>query len=68
MIGPQRFRDFTLPYLQREFARLDGVCYHLDGIGNLPNLERLCSEPRLHLIQWVPGAGHERDDLKSRTR
>jgi hypothetical protein len=62
MIGPERFRDFAFPYLQREFARLDGVCYHLDGIGNLPNLELLCGEPRLHLIQWVPGTGHERDD------
>ena len=62
MIGPQRFAEYALPYLRREFARLDGVCYHLDGVGNLPNLEALCAEPDLHLIQWVPGAGHERDD------
>lgn len=62
MIGPERFREFAFPYLRREFARLDGVCYHLDGIGNLPNLELLCGAPDLHLIQWVPGAGHERDD------
>jgi hypothetical protein len=62
MIGPERFREFAFPYLQREFSRLDGVCYHLDGIGNLPNLERLCTDPRLHLIQWVPGAGHGHDD------
>lgn len=62
MIGPQRFREFALPCLRREFARLDGVCYHLDGIGNLPNLEALCDEPGLHLVQWVPGAGHDHDD------
>ena len=62
MIGPERFSEFALPYLRREFARLDGVCYHLDGVGNLPNLEALCAEPSVHLIQWVPGAGHERDD------
>lgn len=62
MIGPRHFAEFAMPWLRREFARLDGVCYHLDGIGNLPNLEALCAEPRLHLIQWVPGTGHERDD------
>jgi hypothetical protein len=62
MIGPDRFREFAFPYLQREFARLDGVCYHLDGVGNLPNLELLCGEPRLHLIQWVPGTGHDHED------
>ncbi|NLF23871.1 MAG: hypothetical protein GX590_12010 [Lentisphaerae bacterium] len=62
MIGPRHFQSFALPYLQREFGRLDGVCYHLDGVGNLPNLEPLCADPRLHLIQWVPGAGHGRDD------
>ena len=26
------------------------------------NLELLCTDPNLHLIQWVPGTGHERDD------
>ena len=60
--GDSHFAEFALPYLCREFARLDGVCYHLDGLGNLPNLDVLCQEPNLHLIQWVPGAGHERDD------
>jgi hypothetical protein len=62
MIGPERFREFAFPYLQQEFARLNGVCYHLDGIGNLPNLELLCRDPNLHLIQWVPGTGHDQDD------
>ena len=62
MIGPEHFRAFALPYLHREFARLDGVCYHLDGLGNLPNLEILCKEPDLHLIQWVPGAGHRHEN------
>lgn len=62
MIGPARFMEFALPSLRREFSRLNGVCYHLDGIGNLPNLEALCGEPGLHLIQWVPGTGRERDD------
>ncbi len=62
MIGPDHFSRFAYPYLKREFARLDGVCYHLDGIGNLPNLEPLCADPNLHLIQWVPGTGHDHED------
>lgn len=62
MISPDHFEEFAYPYLAREFERLDGVCYHLDGIGNLPNLELLCSDPNLHIIQWVPGAGKSRED------
>ena len=62
MISPEMFREFALPYLRHEFARLDGVVYHLDGVGNLPNLQVLCAEPDLHTIQWVPGAGKERID------
>ncbi len=62
MISPEHFKEFALPYLHQEFARLDGVCYHLDGLGNLPNLEPLCNEPDLHCIQWVAGAGHEHED------
>lgn len=62
MIGPDHFREFAYPYLSREFARLDGVCYHLDGVGNLPNLELLCSDENLHIIQWVAGAGQEGKD------
>jgi hypothetical protein len=26
------------------------------------NLELLCGDPNLHLIQWVPGTGHDHDD------
>ncbi|MCK5843289.1 MAG: hypothetical protein KAG97_01195 [Victivallales bacterium] len=65
MIGPDSFAEFAMPYLRREFARLDGVCYHLDGVGNLPNLEILCAESNLHLIQWVPGTGHDGKDWTS---
>lgn len=62
MIGPEHFKEFALPYLRQEFGRLDGVCYHLDGPGNLPNLDALCAEPDLHLIQWVAGTGNESQD------
>ena len=62
MIGPESFLEFAMPYLRREFARLNSVCYHLDGEGNLANLDLLCGNDDLHLIQWVPGSGHEGED------
>ncbi|MCC7494995.1 MAG: hypothetical protein IT204_21785 [Fimbriimonadaceae bacterium] len=62
MISEAHFREFALPYLQRELARMDGGEYHLDGPGALRHLAALCSLPELAVIQWVPGAAHERDD------
>lgn len=58
MIGPDMFNEFALPYFKQEFDLLDGVCYHLDGMGNLPNWKVLCEQENLHLIQWVPGVGN----------
>jgi 5-methyltetrahydrofolate--homocysteine methyltransferase len=62
MIGPQMFRDFGIPYLQREMQRLDGVEYHLDGPDSIRHLEAICELREVDLIQWVPGAGNERRD------
>jgi 5-methyltetrahydrofolate--homocysteine methyltransferase len=31
--------------------------YHLDGIGQLPHLEKILSITELSGVQWVPGAG-----------
>lgn len=62
MIDPEMFNQFALPYLKQEFDQLDGVCYHLDGVGNLPNWKVLCGQDNLHLIQWVPGEGNDKTD------
>ncbi len=59
MIGPAHFRDFFLPYVEKESALLDACVYHLDGPGALPHLAPICSVPTVHLIQWVPGAGNK---------
>jgi 5-methyltetrahydrofolate--homocysteine methyltransferase len=63
MIGPEMFREFVVPYLRKEMARLDAVEYHLDGPGAIRHLEALCEIEALDLVQWVAGAGPgERQD------
>ena len=62
MISPDMFREFGVPYLQKEMQRLVGVEYHLDGPDAICHLEAMCELPEVNLIQWVPGAGNERRD------
>ena len=57
MISPEHFRRFVLPSIEYEVSCLDHAVYHLDGVGQLPHLDDLLAIPRLHGIQWVPGAG-----------
>ncbi len=65
MIGPEMFAEFVLPHLKQEMAQLDAVEYHLDGPGAIKHLEALCSIEKLEVVQWVPGAGNERQDWTS---
>ncbi len=63
MIGPEMFSRFVLPELHDSFMRLPNAAYHLDGIGQLPHLDKLLAEPALKCVQWVPGSGEpERRD------
>ena len=57
LLSPELFAEFALPELSRSFARLPHSFYHLDGIGELPHLDRLLADPALAGVQWVPGAG-----------
>jgi hypothetical protein len=57
MISPDAFTRFCLPELEVLTAALDYSVYHLDGPGAIPHLDALLSLPRLHAIQWTPGAG-----------
>lgn len=59
MISAPLFAEFFAPAIAEQTRRLDHVIYHLDGPGALQHLETLLSLPRLHAIQWVPGAGNE---------
>lgn len=57
MISPEHFRKFALPSLEYELSCLDHAVYHMDGPGQIRHLNDLLALPRLHTIQWVPGAG-----------
>lgn len=57
MLSNAMFREFVLPTIRRDTGRLDRVIYHLDGVGQLQNLDDLLSIPGLAAIQWEPGAG-----------
>lgn len=57
MISPEMFRGFFLPHLKRQTEFLAYSLYHLDGPGAIKHLASLLGLPRLHAIQWVPGAG-----------
>jgi 5-methyltetrahydrofolate--homocysteine methyltransferase len=57
MISPAMFRDLVLPSLTREAAFLGRVSYHLDGPGEVPHADMICSIPDVQIIQWTPGAG-----------
>lgn len=61
-IGKEHFDEFALPYLKEEIDRLDVAEYHLDGPGNIPHTESVCSIEKIGVIQWVAGAGNEKKD------
>ena len=57
MISKEHFRRFVLPALEYEISCVDHAVYHMDGPGQIRHLDDLLALPRLHTIQWVPGAG-----------
>ncbi len=57
-ISPAMFKEFALPYLQKQCSRLDFTLYHLDGPDALHHLDQLLKISELSAIQWVPGAGN----------
>ena len=59
MVSAPLFAEFLAPPIAEQTRRLDHVAYHLDGPGALQHVDTLLALPRLHMIQWVPGAGAE---------
>lgn len=57
LMSPGMFNRWVMPCLERETEFLDHSCYHLDGPDALCHVPSLLSLPRLHVIQWVIGAG-----------
>lgn len=59
MVSPAMFDEFFAPAVAAQCLQADHVIYHLDGAGALQHVDTLLALPRLHAIQWVPGAGEE---------
>ncbi len=59
MISVASFRDFMLPVLRNLTQRLDYCMYHWDGPGAIQHHDALLELPRLNMLQWTPGDGHE---------
>jgi len=57
MVGLDHFREFFLPYVQKEARLLDACIYHLDGPGAIRHLLPICTVQEMHVVQWVPGDG-----------
>jgi 5-methyltetrahydrofolate--homocysteine methyltransferase len=57
MISPGMFETFALPYLEKDCDILDHTIYHLDGMGQIPHLDKLLSIENLDAVQWVYGDG-----------
>ena len=54
MISPQMFNEFFLPALEQQTEWVERSIFHLDGPGELVNLDTLLSLPTLDGIQWIP--------------
>ena len=57
VMSPSMFNRWVLPCLEAETSFLDHSAYHLDGPDALCHVPSLLSLERLHVIQWVIGAG-----------
>jgi hypothetical protein len=56
MISRGMFDTFVRKDLEAEIGWLDRAVFHLDGPQALRHLDTLLAMPRIHAIQWVPGA------------
>jgi len=56
-MSPTLFEDLAFKPLARLCERLEYPVYHLDGLGEIQHINRICSLPGLKAIQWTPGAG-----------
>lgn len=55
MISNPMFREFVLPTLEKDAAKIPNVMYHLDGPGELKHLDDILAIPDLKAVQWAPG-------------
>jgi len=58
--GPDMFKKFVVPTLERQCDWLDHSLYHLDGTQCICHLDHLLAIESLDVVQWTPQAGIER--------
>ena len=59
MISAPMFRQFALPYLEKEASYANGrVSYHWDGVTALTHTDDLIASKGLYVMAFVPGAGN----------
>lgn len=56
-MSPKLFEEIGFKPLAKLCDELEYPVYHLDGLGEIPHLDKILSLPRLKAIQWTPGAG-----------
>ncbi len=59
MISAEMFREFVVPGLAEQCARLDYSMYHLDGTQAMHHLDALLEIESLDAIEWTPQTGIE---------
>ncbi len=57
LMSPDQYREFVIPSLRKQIARLDHSVYHLDGADAIRHVDALLELERLQAVQWTAGAG-----------
>ena len=57
LMSPDQFREFVIPSLRKQIARLDHSVYHLDGPDAVKHVDALLELEQLQAVQWTAGAG-----------
>ena len=64
LISTPMYQEFFLEELINHINYLDYSIYHLDGPGAVKHLDMILDIPELDAIQWIPGAGMEKEGVK----
>ena len=61
MLSNDMFKEFVYESIKKHTANLSRTIFHLDGTGELKNLDDLLAIKSLTAVQWVPGANSGRE-------
>ncbi|MBQ7163975.1 MAG: hypothetical protein IJR61_01440 [Clostridia bacterium] len=61
MLSQEMFREFMFGSIKKHTENLERTIYHLDGVGELKNLDDILSIKGLDAVQWIPGSNGGRN-------